>query len=290
MFESSNGILRNPRTSPWPPHVLLYSRISQNYILLVFFSTSTPSPNSWERAGGSRFLLLRKLKLNSMADKAYPPSSLFDLTGLEELAIFCIDPTNYLADLMDHSTPLQLKSLKVRKPLQGGDNPCSITVMEKLLKLSADSLENLSLDAAFGEQQNQGLDMFRRLPSFPALNSLVLWLSPALAPGPGAATLINAWPSAPNVTEITFRIQFWDDGAGSVEEEMETFHDIMEKRVVWKSVVKDLLMKFPRFQKLIFYFSAPELSEFHWEPSLRLILEDIVREKIPDAGDRLSFQ
>ncbi|KAJ7098226.1 hypothetical protein C8R44DRAFT_811096 [Mycena epipterygia] len=163
-------------------------------------------------------------------DKSRSHLGLFDLTALEKLEIHCIDPANYIADLLDHSTPLELRSLAPGNPISC-DVPCSIAVMNKVLRLGASSLEKLVVDPGFGSQQVEGLDMFERLPPLTALKSFTLWLTPSSE----AETLINAWPAAPNVTDITFRIQFHEDTTDELGLDLQLFRDILENTFTWKT-------------------------------------------------------
>ncbi|KAJ7484366.1 hypothetical protein FB451DRAFT_1363894 [Mycena latifolia] len=271
------------------PRLSLFPNITELH-LTCFFSDFDSLSKLLGACGRLKVLALKETTVpsDSRIDKSSPHTGLFDLTALEKLDIHCIDPANYIIDLVDHSTPLQLKYLIFGDSiLSGFDDSCSIATMAKLLRLSADSLEHLILDPAFGSQAAQGLDMFQRLPAFPALTSLEV----RLAPDPTAETLLRACPPAPNVTEIRFRIQFHEDDEDGFETDLETFREIMEMGIVQKNLLKDLLLvKFPRFQRLVFHFSAPDLSEFHYEQSIRRDVEDTVRAKIPDAGERLSFQ
>ncbi|KAJ7746440.1 hypothetical protein DFH07DRAFT_776340 [Mycena maculata] len=221
------------------------------------------------------------VSLNGRMDRQ---SSLFDLTALEKLTIRCTESASYV-DLFDHSPPLQLKFLAF------GDLPralpwyysCSIAVIEKLLRLGADSLEELVLDPSFGGDGLRAVEMFHHLPPFAALRSLKLTITP-YGDATDARTLINVWPSAPNLTECTLRIQFDES-----DEDVEAFGDPS----TWAGVVKDLFLReFPRFQKLVFHFSAPRRSEFHRIRYRRNQLEKCIREKVvsPVGQCQLSLQ
>ncbi|KAJ7746437.1 hypothetical protein DFH07DRAFT_589990 [Mycena maculata] len=201
-------------------------------------------------------------------DQSCRQSGLFDLTALEKLSIHCIDPANYIADIFDYSPPLGLKSLTLGDPVRSSDEPCSIAVIDKLLRFGAECLEELVLDPAFGGQQLPALEMIQH-----------------------AETPIKAWPTAPHLTEVTFRIIFGTETALDVHQDLESFDDIMQAAFTL-NVVEDLLSrKFPRFQRLIFHFTAPDLCEFHFDRTLRNQLEETVREKVSPVGQcRLSFQ
>ncbi|KAJ6600037.1 hypothetical protein DFH09DRAFT_628533 [Mycena vulgaris] len=122
----------------------------------------------------------------------------FDLTELEELAVTSTtDGDEYLIPLVDHSPPAGLKFLTFGKV---GDrrenNPCSLSTMEKLLRLGAHSVVDLRIDPTFQASDNHEiLKIFKRLPAFSALDSLTIWLSPNRQ----AELLVDALTAAPNL-------------------------------------------------------------------------------------------
>ncbi|KAJ6532780.1 hypothetical protein DFH09DRAFT_1408296 [Mycena vulgaris] len=264
------------------PHLFLFPNITELHLTTTF-----PHIDSLSKMLGvcGRLKVLSLPEITIASDgrigKSSPRSGLFDLTAPEEPVIHCIDPANYIADLFDRSTPLQLKSLTLGGPMSC-DDPCSIAVIDKILNVAANSLESSMLDPGFGAQR---LNMFQRLPLLTVTKSLTMWLMT----GPAAEMLLKVWPTSPNVTDITFRIQFWEDTEEHFASDVERFHEIVDG-FPWKNVFTDLLLiKFPQFQQLTFQLVAPTRSELHYDRSLRLDVADTLRAKFSSKAP-LCFQ
>ncbi|KAJ7150915.1 hypothetical protein C8R43DRAFT_1191477 [Mycena crocata] len=213
-----------------------------------------------------------------------PPSS-FDLTGLEELVIKgCYDEDeedahDFLIDVMTKSPPQALRSLTL-----GGvhnEEPCSIKCIEKLLRVGAPSLVNLTIEPEFGFEVNQNhtvLQMFKGLPPFPAPDSLTIWLRANRQ----AEYVLNVLKVAPNVTTLIFRISLYFE-----EDRGRSLGAIL--RVVFPcggsgGMKTALKRKFLLLKRVGFHFCIPHNSDLHFRRGARRRMERWLKERLEKTG------
>ncbi|KAJ6600043.1 hypothetical protein DFH09DRAFT_1271567 [Mycena vulgaris] len=160
----------------------------------------------------------------------------FNLTGLEELAVRSSsgEMGEWLLHLVERSPPTKLKSLSFDKFMYPESEPCSIAAMKKDLAIQRPLPHKSSCGTVGQLGGNQSLGIFSRLPTFPSLQSLTIWLGPNRE----AERLVETFPAAPNLSTIIFRI-------GLEENEENCDH-------------------FPLIQRIGFHFCAPRESDMHF--------------------------
>ncbi|KAJ7098224.1 hypothetical protein C8R44DRAFT_988770 [Mycena epipterygia] len=137
----------------------------------------------------------------------------FDLTNLEELAVVSLKhhdlKKDYLVELLEISPPAALKSLSFSvlfDLLYYDTEACSLTTIEKLVRLGARSVINLTIEPTFRvpSKIHKILEILENLPTLPALDSLTIFLDPHQQ----APRWITALTAAPNLTTLILRIVF----------------------------------------------------------------------------------
>ncbi|KAJ6600032.1 hypothetical protein DFH09DRAFT_1070704 [Mycena vulgaris] len=185
---------------------------------------------------------------------------------------------HFTVNLLQHSPPVRMKSLTI--------TDTSLSVLEELLALGARSLQHFILHPSLIPHPGQ---IFHLVRSLPALKSFTMTLQPG-----GDAhrqAIFNAFPEAPNMTVLTFLVELSDQNR--VEDHLK---NILQNHLHWDDLVKGLLLRFPRFEKLKFHLYAPRCkstldeSRLHSQPDVCERMERMVREAIGDPGDYLSFQ
>ncbi|KAJ7669388.1 hypothetical protein DFH06DRAFT_1468998 [Mycena polygramma] len=195
------------------------------------------------------------------------------LTGLEELAVSKCAPTHwggreeYLIHLVEHCSPglksLTFASLGNEEPETFGD-PCSILAMEKLLRFGAPTITNLVIEPTLSDDVRI-TEMMRRLPPFPALEVLTIWLRA----NDHATQMLHAFAPAPNLTKLVFRIIFCHEYIGENHEEFDDILLTLFPRSGSKLMKTVLAQKFPLIQKVGFHFCVPHDSDIHFRRSFR---------------------
>ncbi|KAJ6459821.1 hypothetical protein DFH09DRAFT_1383486 [Mycena vulgaris] len=203
----------------------------------------------------------------------------FNLTGLEELAVRSSsgEMDEWLLHLVELSPPTKLKSFSFDKFMYPESEPCSITAMEKILRLNAPSLINLAVEPLVNSEvsyRNQSPRIFGRLPTFLSLQSLTIWLGPNRE----AERLVETFPAASNLSTIIFRIGLEED-----EENCDHFAEILRVAFPWdkSTSMKSLLKrKFPLIQRIGFHFCAPRESDMHFRRGLHRAMERRLKERL----------
>ncbi|KAJ7484344.1 hypothetical protein FB451DRAFT_82497 [Mycena latifolia] len=204
---------------------------------------------------------------------------------LEELSVastYTEGTRDFLVHLVKHSPPVELKSLSFERVMDFDQDPCSIPAMEELLKLAASSLVNLAVEPTLWSiPQDQIPEMFGRLPAFPSLQSLTIWLSPNRQ----AEWLVKALTAALNLHTLIFRIGFTDHY--DINEHRRHLDEILRVAFPWdtseslKSLLKD---KFPLLRRIGFHFSLSHTSDMHFRRGLRRRMERRLRGHLDQAG------
>ncbi|KAJ7447301.1 hypothetical protein B0H11DRAFT_2082897 [Mycena galericulata] len=210
----------------------------------------------------------------------------FDLTALEKLEVQCQNRADFIIDMITLSPPRALKSLIIGNP--AAQLPCSTSVVNRLFRLGAPTLEDLEVEPSFYEQHYKVLAILKTLPPFPVLHSLRIWLAPGMCVT-ALLQFLHALPSSPNVTSITFRTALFTT-AGATQAQIEnqirafteTIRSLSQSPILAKT---DLLQHYPRFEHLGFHFCALPLSYFDYTPVCNT--KDRTR-GIP-AGDGMVF-
>ncbi|KAJ7243777.1 hypothetical protein C8J57DRAFT_1725959 [Mycena rebaudengoi] len=213
--------------------------------------------------------------------------SVFDLTELEELNVNSTEAgEDFLVRLIKQSPPARLKRLALGSFSYIPERqqiPCSALAMEKLLRLGAASLVHLAIQPTFpkASQNRDFLEMFRRLPAFPELRSLTIWLGPNRQ----AEWMLAALAAAPNLTTITFRLTFdegWDE-----EQQREGFNEVLRVVFPWggfESMKTVLIGKFPLLCRVAFHFGAFRDSDIHFRRGVRRRMERRLKERLEETG------
>ncbi|KAJ7718680.1 hypothetical protein DFH07DRAFT_331805 [Mycena maculata] len=218
-----------------------------------------------------------ELASHHINDKPTP----LDLTGLENLTVIeCGDEErDCVACLIAASPPSGLKSLTFGDP----DEPCSLHSMESLLRLGTQSLVELTIPTALETDDDQGLmEMFSRLPVFPLLNTLTIWLGP----DPQDKHILNALQGAPNLTTLIFRILL-DDDEDYVSEDFDTILG----EALWsspESMKAVLTRKFPLCRRFAVHFCVLGDSHLHFQPGLRGKMERRLTDRLEEIGVGMS--
>jgi len=144
--------------------------------------------------------------------------------------------------------------------------------MEKLLRLAATSLVDLIVDPIYinHSKDRQVVEMFSRLPAFPALSMLSLSLSETRQ----AEHILNALVAAPHLTTLIFRIILDNEND---HEDYAVF-----KRILNTGLPLDpsmLTQKFPLIKRIGVYFCVERGSGLHFRRGLRRRMEQRSREK-----------
>ncbi|KAJ7669311.1 hypothetical protein DFH06DRAFT_1468931 [Mycena polygramma] len=213
-----------------------------------------------------------------------------NLTELEELAITECAYTpgeEYLIHLVEHSSP-GLKTLSFGRlghiHYDKFEDPCSLLAMEKLLCFGAPTISNLIIEPTFSaKSDNIGIvRMMGRLPSFPALEVLTIWLRA----NDQAAKVLNAFKAAPNLTKLVFRIFLYEEDD---RENRQEFDKILRKVFPWsgadsESMKTVLTRKFPSLQKIGFHFCAPRDSDMHFRRGFRWSRAEQLKWRLKKTG------
>ncbi|KAJ6575325.1 hypothetical protein B0H19DRAFT_1372151 [Mycena capillaripes] len=215
----------------------------------------------------------------------------FDLTALEELEVIeCGDPdreSDYLVQMIEKSQPTGLKSLTFTEGF-AGEEPCSLTAMDKLLRLAASSLVNLSLGLdSYGSIMGnpEVTEILSRLPAFPALNLFSISLN---SNGLETQRVLDALP-APNLTVLNFQIMFGDEAYEIYSDFGDILHALppchSDSAESMKSVLK---RKFPLIRQIGFYFCAPRNSTVHYKRGLRRRMERRLKARLEEVGAEVA--
>ncbi|KAF7348594.1 hypothetical protein MVEN_01377000 [Mycena venus] len=208
----------------------------------------------------------------------------FDPTALEELAItHCneYEDHDYLesfVQLIQTSAPARLRSLTfVGDTVNERNGPCSVPVMEQLLRLASTSLVNLTVDPRFLEdsENEELIEMFGILPAFPALTMLSISLC---CDNSQAEQILNALAAAPNLTTIIFRIMLINES--EVQDHIDFKGILATGFPSHQSMQNFLTQKFPMIQRIGCYIYAGRESELHWRRGLRRRMERRLREHV----------
>ncbi|KAF7347575.1 hypothetical protein MVEN_01514100 [Mycena venus] len=214
----------------------------------------------------------------------------FNLTALEELRVIeCGDTEfaefDFLVQLVEASRPNELKSMTFAQGFDfGGDEPCSLLAMDKLLRLAAPSLVDLTilLDDTAGYDLSESLEMLSRLPPFPTLDTLSLVLDDR------TQEVLNALQSAPKLTRLDFRMIFAGDDDDDIRDD---FRDIIGEAFPWggsESMRSVLTRKFPLTQRIGFYFCVPRNSAIHFRRGFRRRMERELKDRLEETNAGLG--
>ncbi|KAJ6470288.1 hypothetical protein C8R47DRAFT_1149261 [Mycena vitilis] len=217
-----------------------------------------------------------------------------NLTGLEELAVSkCVSShgggrEEYLIHLVEHCSPglksLTFASLGNEEPESLGD-PCSISAMEKLLRFGASTITNLVIEPTLSSRDGARLiEMTRRLPPFPALEVLTIWLRA----NDQAVEMLNNFPPAPNLTKLVFRTTLCHDYIDDNHKEFDDVLLTLFPRSGPKLKKTDLTQKFPFIQKVGFHFCVPHDSDIHFRRSFRWSRVEQLKWRIKKTGADLE--
>ncbi|KAJ6541533.1 hypothetical protein B0H19DRAFT_1173461 [Mycena capillaripes] len=206
----------------------------------------------------------------------------FDLTALEDLVVIdCGYGNDCLPRLMQDSRPRGLKTLSFGNFLV--EEPYSALGTEKLLQFSALSLVNLVVDPTFQyTDEREVLDMFARLPVFPALESLTLWTRPQSKCK--TDSFINGFKGAPVLTTLIFRLVLYKEDD---EDDRADFEQILNDILPWRtaeSMKTVLTRKLPRLQRIGFHFCIPGDSDMHFRRGLRRRMEQRLKDRLEKTG------
>ncbi|KAJ7447289.1 hypothetical protein B0H11DRAFT_2082853 [Mycena galericulata] len=215
----------------------------------------------------------------------------FDLTVLEKLDVQCLNPADFIIDLITLSPPRALKSLIIGNP--AAQLPCSTSVVIRLFRLSAPTLESLEVEPSFYERDCKIWAIMKILPSFPVLHSLRIWL----APGIGVKAMLwflRALHSSPSITSITFRMALFTTAGATqaqIENQIRTFTETIRSLSQSPILAKtDLDRHYPRFEHLGFHFCALPLSYFDYTPAIRKKMEQFVTRETAHLGCPLVME
>ncbi|KAJ7698551.1 hypothetical protein B0H17DRAFT_323327 [Mycena rosella] len=179
-----------------------------------------------------------------------PQPGSVNLAELDELVIkstYIDNQPDFLLHLAEHSPPAKLKSLTFGSAVcTEQEGPCSVPAMDSLLQAAAPSLVHLVIEPTLQLSQTQISEMFGRLPPFPALHSLTIWLGQNRK----AEMMIRALAAAPNLHTIIFRIEFFEDADD--DDDREHLDRIMRDNFPWttsESIKSFLKRKFPSIQR-----------------------------------------
>ncbi|KAJ7044796.1 hypothetical protein C8F04DRAFT_1228546 [Mycena alexandri] len=204
-----------------------------------------------------------------------------DLTAIEELTFIDCGPEDvFLFGLMENSWPARLKSLTF-----DGEYRCSGPEMEKFLRLVAPSLVNLAVYShPERDEELQVVEMFKRLPAFPALNTLSL----SLDAGSHAEAAITVLGSAPLLSTIILQIPLLNEDE---EDDREYFREIIGSAFPWRkreSMKCAVTKKFPLIRRIVFHFRVPDNSPIHFRRGLRRWMERQLSERLEETREDLT--
>ncbi|KAJ7746461.1 hypothetical protein DFH07DRAFT_832601 [Mycena maculata] len=197
-----------------------------------------------------------------------------DLTGLERLIIPYATPETFLVGLLDHPSPVGLKSLEF-----GTEIPCPI-LFEKALALGAHSLQHLIVYPSHAY-----LEKLRHLTS----SSFTSWIDGRSE----ISAFVNALSATPNMATLVFRIVF--------HRYSEHGPEFLRNNIIqqWEQLAKDVERKFPQLGRLIIQFLASQrwrgsgvaFISLHDRANIRQTIETLVRERvIGTLRDRLLLE
>ncbi|KAK7017638.1 hypothetical protein R3P38DRAFT_3201177 [Favolaschia claudopus] len=202
----------------------------------------------------------------------------FSLAALHRLEIVDVYSEEGMSDsllcLIHESPPNQLKTLRF------GDfrdeEHYSLRGTEELLRIGAPSLTELVVDPRFRCTD--------KLPAFPLLESLTLWLRSKSH----TADFLERLGAASCLTRLIFRIVLYTEDD---EDDREEFAKILTAFPPWPAgePMKEALgRRFPRCRQVEFHFCIPPDSDMHFRRGLRRRMERRLRERLEETESGIS--
>ncbi|KAJ7636894.1 hypothetical protein FB45DRAFT_1138937 [Roridomyces roridus] len=280
------------------PHALkvigttLFPSIQKLQLASLGFRSFSELASLISACGRLKGLSFQMIRVNKGASKPEPPlpeTAVPDLTTLEELWVkecnYNSDSQDCILSLIKEYSPSHLRTF-TSEYFDYERYTCSVDSVREVLQRNAASLVNLVLDPRFPETQDEILDMFNRLPAFPALDSLTFWMSD----NHWVEQVVNALEGAPNLTRLNFRLWLYHDSSFSPEgyDDVRWYlQNILKGAFPWgasESMKKIITRKFPSCRHIVFQLCVPNDSDLHFRRGARRRLEAFLRDGLEESG------
>ncbi|KAJ6572129.1 hypothetical protein B0H19DRAFT_1132670 [Mycena capillaripes] len=275
-------------------YMALFPNVQQLHLNDMYFLGLNSFTNFLGACGSLKVLSVNETFIEPRDGDRLQPGTL-NLNGLEELAITDtadLEGEEYLVHLVEHCSPAGLKVLNFGSLGHASYNePCSLWAMERLLRFAAPSVVNLMIEPTFFDESDnlRIVEMVERLPTFLALNVLIIWLRDNRQ----AEQVLNVFGAAPNLTKLIFRICLYHED----HDDREEFDNVMFKAFPWngsESMKTLLVRKFPLIQRIGFHICAPRDSHVHFRRGFRRRMEGRLKERLEqaraDVGEYLEIE
>ncbi|KAK7059744.1 hypothetical protein R3P38DRAFT_2837606 [Favolaschia claudopus] len=246
-------------------HISLFSHLEELHLTSSYLTDTDTLTSLLTSFTNLRVLSFDSIALDDPHSEGDPSD--IDLTSLQEVRISSSYSKHYDGDsclgrLIGYSPPTALKSLKFET--FSYERSCCLDTMERYLSLGAPTLTKLVLDSIYHKYEDEHKEMWGRLPTFPALESLTVRITLS---GEGELA-INAL-KAPRLTALILRIVLHDK-----YDERFDFEDILLEVFPWchdspTSMASILIGKFPEFEHLKFQVCLRRASDRHFRPAAR---------------------